>query len=458
MNQKIVDYIRKASSAGRTREEIAAKLRSIGISETDINDSMSFAYPGDLEHPHGNIHVVGPKSLVRLVDEIDYSPGFVEKYLMFFTDPAEMIRLQANKASTASALFYLTLASIICSAVLPAMMLLSGAPVFVVALMLSTSVVAYPIISIILSFVIALVELILLKVLGGDCKFQKLHYLVSVLFLPANLFISAVAQPAILVLFTSLAVEFQTPLLGYAGIAVGYLPYLYSYYILTLILRHAGGLSTFKAVLCWLIPSAALVAAAALFLSAFMAMTSLNPLNPAAGVTISGFEKLPPSSLSFFGAGEPDKAAFSLVFPGDEGSMDSSTLTIVKNGVNCRATGLKMDGVDLSPEEGAAGGSGFGGLMPEGTFIEQDLGEKPVIRLRKTMTYQISGEASGPGCGGAKGEEYSYQVSVKMDKGGAVSEDSGTISGRYLSNAAKLEFEAGYGVGGKTIRYSLTGL
>ncbi|MFH0863303.1 MAG: Yip1 family protein [Candidatus Altiarchaeota archaeon] len=348
------------------------------------------------------------------------------------------------------------IASLFAAFALPLMMLATGSPLVIVGLMFIFCLVGYPIMGLIASFIFAGGEYLVARILGGRCTFTELYYMMASVYFPVYILIAAVVQP----LIQGILERVISPVFGMGAIVVSYIPHIFSFYLLTLILRQTCRMSAIKAVLCWLIPGGMLFGASIFFLLAFSSVTGLSPLNPTEVVRVDGFDRLAIAPISFFGSSEPDKSVFTLVFGGEEGELDGSTLKISKNGVDCRITNLMMDGVDMDPpqNQGITGGRGYGDMMPEGTFLDQDLAEKPVVRFTKTMVFQLNGMASGPGCGGVKGGEYDYAVSFDAEGNGTQWQDKGIISGRYLDKEARLEFEAGYGTAGKNIRYRITGL
>jgi hypothetical protein len=440
MNRRVVSYVQRSLSEGRTERDVFDKLKGIGLSDGEITEALDAVRDGDA----GQASKVSlPEAAVRIVRD---PRGLVEE-----VGPDGSVKAGMATVAVIAAALSLPMTFFIA---------LGGAPPAALAIFFAFAAVALPVASVVGSLVLSAVLFGFIKIFRGECRFEELYYLVAAVFSPPYLLVSLGVQPAVSLVFAWVALSFGMPAAYYLGLAIGYLPYLFPLYLLTIIVRFAGRLNWVQSFLCWFIPAFILAGAS---VSMYLMLTQAAGLNPARMGELSkstGFGELKPAGLSFFGSGEPDRAAFTLVFSGVDGTLDGSSLRISKSGSQCKVGGMMMRGVDLSPSAEAAGeeGSGFMGIAPAGTFLEQNLDKVRQVRMKKGNLFYLTGEARGPGCGGAKGGEYIYQVSYNVTVDGQTREEGGAVMGRYLGENAELDLEVGYSTSGKTVRWNIRGL
>jgi hypothetical protein len=381
---------------------------------------------------------------------------------LLFLHPMEIVRREILHSSVADGVMKLAFYSEIPALFLVLSMAMTGAPAWLLGIFLMFSVIGLPVAAIIYSFILSLVEYALLRLMGGKCRFDELYHPIAVLFIPMTLLISSVYGPS---MRWALAALFPDGLpLALLAFALANLPHLFALYILTLIIKEAGKMGAFKAILCWLLPLTALIGVYVLFFLAFSMSTGLMPVSPLMGAKVDGFKGMALSGPPIIGADGPDRCVFNLIFynDGEEVIVDGASFKITRDGKACGTRNMVIDAVDLNPAPvpGETTGSGYMGLMPAGTFITRDLAENPAVTIKSGMPFVIKGEASGPGCGGLKGGEYTYDVAFDLDRTGGPQPNAGTVSGKYVNKNADVEFEVGYfaGTPGRSARWSVRGL
>ena len=353
---------------------------------------------------------------------------------LLVSNPERLIALQKEKKSykdAFTALLVLSLAGIFLSVIdfllfpQPAVSSLGFMPQEIYTIFYIIGLILYPVSLIILCTVIALVEILLIKIFRGKGTFEELFYLIAVIYLPAN----TIWQFLVSTFFQLIDVaannqshaspNFLDPGYLLMNIVLVVLKNLPLFYLITLINKEVGQFSTLKAFLSWFIPALILgLFSLGVILFSTLVTNSLQSASYASN-NIDGFPVIRPAANFNVVANGTDGAKITLFMlnKGDAAEVKKSDVSVAKNGTLCSVDDVRT--------------FSFADMFSQAS--KTDTGS---ITLKKgdgslTQATLMVISVSGNGCGGEFYDKYHYLIGMKITRGSDVLDNSGTITGYY---------------------------
>ena len=338
---------------------------------------------------------------------------------LLVSNPRSLVKSQLPKASWKNAFYGIALFSVIVILYSWISMLFSLGQMpnnlqVMAAVMSIVVIFLYPILLTIGVSLITVVEYGLLKVFRGRGTFEQLFHMIAKVYLPTSVIFGFIVGLVLSFVSRVFTLDLSNlELIFIYSIVAMILKNSYPLIILTIILEEVGKLNRVKAILCGLIPSLILIAmwGGVMFLSLqLMKNAGITEIN------VEGFEVVKPALDSLVFSSSPDKSSLtlSLTDKGEDVVIKKSGITVTKNGQQCLVDSISTFGFD-------------------------DFGSPPSpkdeVVLRKNMPTWFIMDVSGAGCGGISGDEYTYSITMKLEQGGMMVDNSGTLIGKYTGNS-----------------------